>query len=304
MPATNPASARSGPFVRVLGTAQDGGLPHAACSCQHCRAARNDPARRRLVASLAVVLPESGKVFLIDASPDLRQQLELLDDVRSPPRDRVDRSPVDGVFLTHTHIGHYLGLAFFGFEAVHTRQLPLYVTPSVESFLRQNGPWSQLVDLGNVSFESLEPGAAVDLGEGVEVRALAVPHRNEFSDTVGFLVSGPNTRLLYVPDTDAWRAWAEPLEAVLERWQVTAALLDATFYSMEELPGREVASVGHPLVVQSMDLLQGRVDSGSTAVWFTHFNHSNPAVDPDSEARQTIEERGFGVLEDGQELAL
>lgn len=134
------AEAPAGPFVRVIGTVQDGGLPHAGCTCERCEAARRDPARRRLVASLAVVLPASGRVYLVDASPDLHEQLDLLADVRDPPAGATDRVPVDGVLLTHAHIGHYLGLAFFGYETMHTRDLPVFATPRMAAFLRGNGP--------------------------------------------------------------------------------------------------------------------------------------------------------------------
>ena len=292
------------PYVRVLGTAQDGGLPHAACSCRRCERARSDPAARRHVAGLALVVPsENGHaVYLLDATPDVRRQLDMLADVREAPPDRVDRAPVDGVFLTHAHLGHYTGLAFFGFEAVHTQGLPLWCTPRMADYLRRNGPWSQLVDFGNVALKEVAPGGAVELAGGVRVELLAVPHRDEYADTVGFVVRGPRRSLLYVPDTDAWSAWATPLPEVLAG--VDVALLDGSFYSMDELPGRDMSAVKHPLITLSMDLLQETVDSGSIEVWFTHFNHSNPVLEADSAARREIERRGFGVLDDGQEIGL
>lgn len=297
-----PPSPGAAPYVRVLGTAQDGGLPHAACSCRRCEAARRDPARRRNVASLAVVVPQTSSVYLLDATPDVRRQIDLLADVRDPPPDRVDRAPVDGVLLTHAHLGHYTGLAFFGFEAVHTRDLPVYCTPAMARFLRRNGPWSQLVEIGNVDLREVVPGGGVELGGGVRVEFLSVPHRDEYADTVGFIVRGPTRSLLYVPDTDAWSAWQTPLPEVLE--DVDVAILDGSFYSMDELPGRDMSAVKHPLITLSMDLLQETVDAGGSEVWFTHFNHSNPVLEPASEARREIERRGFGVLDDGQEIGL
>ncbi len=294
--------APAGPFVRVVGTVQDGGLPHAACACDRCEAARRDPARRRRIASLALVLPESGRVYLIDATPDIREQLDSLADVRHPPAGRVDRAPVDGVFLTHAHIGHYLGLAFFGFEAVHPRGLPVYATASMAAFLRENAPWDGLVERRNVEPVVIAPGVPVELGEGVSVAALAVPHRREYTDTVGYLIAGPRSRVLYVPDTDGWEGWRPPLREVLEG--VDLALLDGSFFSLDELPGRDVASIGHPLVRQTMDLLAGLATSGRTRVLFTHLNHSNPALDPGSEARREIERRGFALAAEGEEIPL
>lgn len=294
--------ARQGAYLRVLGTAQDGGIPHAACDGPHCTAAREDPARRRLVASLAIVLPGAGEVYLVDAGPDLREQLDRLRDVRRPPREGVDRSPVDGAFLTHAHIGHYLGLAFFGYEAVHTRDLPLYVSARMAAFLRDNGPWSQLVSLDNVRLVEVEPGSPVALGDGVSVTALRVPHRDELSDTLAFRFEGPGQRVLYLPDCDPWRSWGSAAEELVR--SVDVALLDGTFYSLGELPGRSIEEIGHPLISDSMDRFESLVRAGDTRIYFTHLNHSNPVLEPDGPERREVERRGFRVLEDLDEIGL
>lgn len=299
------------PFLRVLGTAQDGGFPHAACEHELCRRARLDDSLASYVASLGLVLPQHGggnRVFLVDATPDIRDQLDLLRDVRDLPQNRVDRAPVDGVLLTHAHIGHYLGLAFFGFEAVHTRDLPVFATARMAAFLRANGPWGQLVTKGNIALVEQAPGTRFTLGAAadgatVEVEMLAVPHRDEYSDTVGFLFAGPNRTVLYVPDTDGWAAWRPPLREVLDRLQVDVAILDASFYSLDELPGRDLASVRHPLVTQTMELLADWVAAGGEVV-LSHLNHSNPALDPSSEARAAIEAAGFEVATLGQAIGL
>jgi len=289
------------PFIRVLGTAQDGGLPHAACSCDRCSLARKDPESRRRIASLALVLPSSDQIYLIDATPDLRQQLAALRDLRQPPDDRVDRHPVDGVFLTHAHIGHYLGLAFFGYEAIHTRGLPVLATPKMATFLRANGPWSQLVGMQNIRLHELAPNQTHSPGDQIVVTAIQAPHRDEYADTLGFLMAGPGRTIFYLPDTDSWVAWATPVTELLEK--VDIALLDGTFYSADELPGRQVEEIGHPLIEQSMDLLQRLVDDQGLQVYFTHLNHSNPALDPHGGQRQRIESRGFHILEEGQEFS-
>ncbi len=300
---TEPAEPRSSrPYVLVLGTAQDGGLPHAACRCSRCRAARDDPAYARAVASLAVVLPQSERVFLIDATPDIRPQLDRIRDHVAGAIDGVDHSPVDGVLLTHAHLGHYTGLAFFGFEAIHTRDLPVYCSRSMSEFLRDNGPWSQLVELRNIRLQEIRPDEAFELGDGVSVTPIPVPHRDEFADTLGFLIRGPRSSLIYVPDTDGWLAWNRPIERVVA--EVDVAILDGTFYSSEELPGREVSSIGHPLIADSMQRLESLVRTGPVRVFFTHLNHSNPALDPTGPERAEIERRGFRVLSEGQEFPL
>lgn len=288
------------PFVRLIGSVQDGGFPHAACSGTACSRARRE-GRSRKVAALALVLPRSGKVFLFDATPDVREQLEDLADVRAPLPNGVDRAPIDGVFLSHAHMGHYLGLAFFGYEAIHTRDLPIYATPSMSRFLASSGPWSQLVGQKNISMREIAPGTTVDLEDGVSVTFVSSPHRDEYTDTVGFLIRGPSRGLLYVPDTDTWDRWSPSIEAWLA--QVDVAILDGTFYSSAELPNRAVKEIGHPLVTRSMDRFE-RLLPESLEVVFAHMNHSNPILLEDSPERAVVEQRGFTVGAEGAEYPL
>ena len=292
------------PRIVVLGTVQDGGLPQTGCDCTRCAAARKNPLLARRVASLAIHVPKTGHVYLVDATPDLPAQIEEIHGFRAHPQGKVDRAPVDGVLLTHAHIGHYLGLAHFGFESLNTKDIPVWVSPRMAEYLRTNGPWSQLVRLGNIALREIQPGQPFPLEEGVTVEAFPVPHRDEYSDTMAFLIRGPKKTLLYVPDTDSWAVWPKPLLEVLEKEKVDVALLDATFYSPDELPDRDVTKIKHPLITQSMDLLEPLVKAGKLQVFFTHLNHSNPALDRDGAARKAIEARGFRVLEEGEELAL
>lgn len=293
-----------GPRVVVLGTAQDGGMPHTGCDCTRCAAARKDPSRARRVASLAIHVPKSGRTYLVDATPDLPAQIEEVHGFRSHPAGKVDRAPFDGVLLTHAHIGHYLGLAHFGFESLSTRELPVYTSPRLAEYLRTNGPWSQLVRLGNISLREFEPGKPFALDPEVTVVGFPVPHRDEYSDTMAFLIRGPDKTLLYVPDTDSWRTWTRPLPEVLKAEKVDIALLDATFYSPDELPDRDVTKIKHPLITDSMDLLEPLVEAGALKVWFTHLNHSNPALEEGGAARRAIEARGFRVLDEGDVFEL
>jgi len=285
-----------------MGVAQDGGVPHAACTCVRCDAARRDPKRRLHVASVAIVVPETGHRYLIDATPDLNEQLAALPAAGHHDRGSVDRKPVDGVLLTHAHVGHYLGLAFFGFEAVHTTRLPVYATPRMAAFVRANAPWSRLVSREEIELREVPPATPLTLEEGLRVTPVAVPHRDEDSDTVGFKIEGPRHTILYVPDTDTWATWSPEALAALAASDV--ALLDGTFFSTGELPGRDVSKIGHPLIVATMDRLEERVQAGRLQVFFTHLNHSNNALDPKGPERKQIIERGFAVAAEGQRLPL
>lgn len=295
-----------GPRVRVLGVAQDGGVPHAGCTCPRCTAALADPARRAHVASLAIIVPDEAgaeRVYLIDATPDAGAQIRMLRDVRRPPGGRTDRSPVDGVFLTHAHIGHYTGLTQFGYEVMHTRRTPVWATERMGAFLRTNAPWSQLVEKEEIEVRALTPGGPVDLGSGVTVTPILVPHRAEFTDTCAFVIRGPHRTIFYMPDCDPWPRWIAPIDEILAGEGTDVAILDATFYSADELPGRDLSAIGHPMVVDTMDALQASVNAG-LSVRLIHLNHSNPALDPASPERAEIERRGFAVACEGEEIGL
>ncbi len=298
-----------GPRVRVLGIAQDGGVPHAGCSCDTCTAAHGAPGRRFHVASLAIIIPtddgdpRTNSVYLIDATPDIIEQLHMLRDVRDAPAGRTDRAPVDGVFLTHAHMGHYAGLVHFGFESMHTRTTPVWCTERMGGFLRRFGPWSQLVDKDEIEPRTLTPGEPVELGAGVTVTPILVPHRAEFTDTCAFVIRGPNTTVLYMPDCDPWGKWDAPIDDVLAGEGTDVALLDATFYSLDELPGRSLDEIGHPPIVTTMDALQTDSDAGLD-VRFIHLNHTNPALDAGSPEQREIERRGFSLAFEGSEIGL
>lgn len=294
------AAPASGPRLRILGIAQDGGLPHAACDCERCEAAREDPSRASPVASVAVITPERD-VWIVDATPDLPRQLDMLADVRTRAPGRVDRSPLTGILLTHAHMGHYLGLAHLGYEAISADPTPVHASARMVEFLQSNAPWDQLVRLGQITPHIATPGHVIDLGGGVEAEPLLVPHRGEYTDTFAWYLSGPNKRALYVPDTDPWAKWTTSIDTALAG--VDLLLLDGTFYSRAELPDRDVSEIGHPLITDSMDRLAERVAAG-LQVWFIHLNHGNPALEQNSPQRREIEARGFEIARVGREFEL
>jgi pyrroloquinoline quinone biosynthesis protein B len=274
------------PRALVLGTAQDGGLPHAGCACGRCEGARRDPARRRRVASIALV-GVTGRLLLVDATPDLPAQLALAAEASGRPV-----GDVDGILVTHAHVGHYLGLAWLGREAMHARALPLLGTERMLGFLRRNRPWSHLFERGEVVARLLAPGVPFD-ADGLRVEPFLSPHRAEDTDTIGIDVRGPSRRLVYVPDADAF-----PPEVVTRVREADEALVDGTFATPEELP-RRVAEVPHPFVRDSVVTLAG----GRGRVRFTHLNHTNPLADADGPAARALPE-GFGVLADGDVIPL
>ncbi len=282
--------ARTQPRVEaiVLGIAQDGGVPHLGCRQTLCVEARRDPAKRRRVASLGLVDGGSGKWFVIDATPDFESQVEMLG------------AMPDGILLTHAHIGHYLGLAQLGREVFNARGVPVYCTASMASFLRGNRPWSRLVESGNIAVREVEPGTEFALSNSLHAMALKVPHRDEDSDTVAYVVTGPSRKILWLPDIDKWEKWDRRLEDVIAA--VDVAFLDGTFFSADEIPGRSIAEIPHPLVSETI----ARLSAGqrpAARVLFVHLNHTNRLL-WDGRALTALRKRGFDVAAEGQRLPL
>jgi pyrroloquinoline quinone biosynthesis protein B len=279
--------------VYVLGTAQDAGYPQLACERACCRRTEADPAARRSVVALAIADARAGQWYLCEATPDIEQQLRLF---RRLTGGRYPFLPA-GILLTHAHMGHYAGLLELGRESVSTRDLPVYALPRLADFLRENGPWSQLVRLRNIELRTLTPDVPVTLGEGLTATALPVPHRDEFSETAGFRIAGPDRSLLFLPDIDKWEKWTRDIRQEVGR--VDLAFLDATFFSADELPNRDLAEIPHPLVTETMALFQEAPSGERAKIHFIHCNHSNPLL-WDERTRQAVQAAGFRVAEEGR----
>ncbi len=279
----------SAPQAIVLGVAQDGGVPHAGCRQELCVSARRDPSLRRRVASLGLVDPAAGKRFLIDATPDFADQMDQLGGLP------------DAILLTHAHIGHYLGLAQLGREVLNARKVPVYATPRMARFLRANRPWSRLVEAGNIEIREVAPGEEFALTPRLFATAIPVPHRDEDSDTVAYLVRGPSRKVLWLPDIDKWEKWDRRLADFLADSSLTA-FVDGTFFSADEIPGRSISDIPHPLVPETMALLES-VPSARGRVIFVHLNHTNRLL-WDADAIRALEAKGFSIARRGQTIPL
>ena len=285
------------PWLVVLGVAQDGGAPQAGCVLQCC----TGTGARRHVASLGIVDPVSGERWIIDATPDFAQQLRTLDEIAPRPSGRGSPA-LAGILLTHAHIGHYTGLVHLGHEVIGARGVPVWAMPRMREFLSSNGPWDQLVNFGNMSLEPLAAGKPIRLNERLSVTPILVPHRDEYSETVGFRIDGPGRSALYLPDIDKWEHWDRSIEDLLA--EVDVAWLDGTFYADGELSGRSMARIGHPFIVESMRRFSSLADTDRDKVHFIHLNHTNPALRPGSDAAAAIRRAGFHVAREGDRFVL
>jgi len=290
-------SQNNGVSLIVLGTAQDGGSPHIGCKKDCCTELFKNPDPMRMVVSLGMIDHNSQKTYLFEATPDISRQLKLL-----KIQSGMDKETPDGIFLTHAHMGHYAGLLYLGREALGGNSVPVYAMPKMKTFLETNGPWSQLVALKNIALRPIFEKEEIELSSNLSVIPFTVPHRDEFSETVGYKIIGPNKSALFIPDIDKWSKWKTKINEEIKT--VDYAFLDATFYDGAEINTRDIGEIPHPIVIESMALFQDLSKEDKAKVHFIHFNHTNPLLNGQSEAYKKVKEKGFNIPAFLQSFAL
>ncbi len=276
--------------IVVLGIAQDAGFPQADCKKDCCQAAWLDPSLRRHASCLALYDSLKNQFWLFEATPDIKFQMDRF-------KKMAPEVSLSGIFLTHAHIGHYTGLMHFGHEVMGAKELPVFAMPRMRSFLSENGPWSQLVDYKNIDLQKLNADSTVILNERFSVMPFRVPHRDEFSETVGYKIMTPKKSYLFIPDIDKWHLWKRDI--IDEIAEVDVAFLDGTFFANGEIPGRDMSQIPHPFMEESMELFRDLPKGEKAKIHFIHFNHTNPTLQIGSEARAEILGAGFEVAEEG-----
>ena len=282
----------------VLGTVQDAGSPHIGCIKDCCRYLFTNPDHSRKVVSLGIADTINSGTYLFDATPDITYQMMNLNSISG---QNTNQTP-DGIFLTHAHIGHYTGLMYLGKEALNAKNTEVYVMPRMKDFLENNSPWDQLTDLGNISLKLLNNNTEVKLNPSLRVTPVLVPHRDEFSETVGYKIEGVSKKALFIPDIDKWSKWDRNIKEELGK--VDYAFLDATFYNENETGNSDMKEIPHPFVVESMELFKDLSETEKRKIHFIHFNHTNPLLDLNSPQSKTVLQNGFNIAISGQMFEL
>ncbi|KMQ65742.1 pyrroloquinoline quinone biosynthesis protein PqqB [Chryseobacterium angstadtii] len=282
----------------VLGNVQDAGSPQIGCTKECCADLWKHPQQDRKVASIGVADYNLQKTYIFDATPDFTQQVQLLQASLGIP----EKTAPDGVFITHAHIGHYTGLMYLGKEAMNSKNVPVYTMPKLKVFFETNGPWSQLVKLNNITLQEMQNETPVKLSTNLEVTPVQVPHRDEYSETVGYIIKGPHKKALFIPDIDKWNKWKHSITEYIKN--VDYAFLDATFYDAEEIGNRNMADIPHPFVIESMELFKNLSPKEKKKVFFIHFNHTNKILRTDSEQSRQVLKNGFNIARLGDEVEL
>ena len=277
----------------VLGTVQDGGYPHTGCSKQCCQEAWKDPKLKRLVSSLALLSGED--CFLVDITPDIKSQLHMIEmEINVKPN-------ILGICITHAHMGHYMGLMELGLEVMNTHHVPVYVMPRMRLFLEENAPFTQLIELQNISLFSIEQNIPIQINN-INITPFQVPHRNEFSETVGYRIQTSRESVLYIPDIDSWDEWNSDINKLIKENDI--ALLDGTFYDKAELQNRNVNAIPHPSIKESIKQFSALDKMNRKKVYFTHLNHTNNMLRDGSEERADVLKQGFQIAFDGMTISI
>jgi len=283
-------------YITVLGIAQDAGYPHIGCQKECCADYFDGINKRNRVVSLGLIDRENIQKWLFDATPDMDTQLADLEQ-----HHLKKETIIDGVFLTHAHIGHYTGLMYFGREALGKQGTKVFAMPKMKTYLEQNGPWSQLVSLQNIDLQKLQNDSTTLLNSNLKVTPFLVPHRDEFSETVGYKIEGIKKTALFIPDIDKWQKWKRSI--VEEVKKVDYAFVDATFFDQSEV-ARALTEVPHPFIIETVNLFKNETLATKNKVIFIHFNHTNPALQENSNQRKEIEKLGFRFATEGDNYEL
>lgn len=297
--------------VRVLGSAAGGGFPQWNCACPPCRAVRDGsrPARPRTQSSIAVSA-DSRRWFLLNASPDIRAQIESFPALHpsSGPGGRRE-VPLQGVLLTDAELDHTLGLLLLregGGLVLHATEATRDTLCEGTSLLRTLEAYCP------VEWHPVVPGAEVPLAGGLSYRAFDVPttKRARFGSgsragrVVGYrLTDGRSGRaLVHLP---VLQELTPALCAELE--DCACLLVDGTCWSDDELirlglAARTAREMGHLPISGPGGSLRRLAPLPVERRIYVHVNNTNPILLEDAPERRTVEEHGMEVAVDGLEL--
>jgi len=295
--------------VRILGSAAGGGFPQWNCNCRGCTAARDPgaPARARTQSSIAV-RAAGGRWYLVNASPDLRQQLAELPAVGA---DSLRSTPLAGIILTDAEIDHTAGLLLLRESA---EPLEVYSTAAVREALTRYYPVLTMLErYCGVRWHALEPGAPVVLDGVLEVdlfpsggdAPLYVPE-----GAGDMTASGLTIRDL---ETGGVVTYAPALETIDDEIAARlgasdCAIVDGTFWEKDELVSlglatRDALAMGHmPLSGDGGSL--ALLEALPTRTILAHINNTNPILIEDSAERALVAAGGIDVAHDGIEIEL
>ena len=190
---------------------------------------------------------------------------------------------------------------YLGRESLGANEVSVRVLPKMSDFLKNNGPWEQLVKLNNIDLEEIYFDKTSSIFNNIEIIPLQVPHRDEYSETAGYIIKGRHKTALFIPDIDKWERWDKDINDMVKKYDYL--LLDATFYEEKEI-NRDINEIPHPLVKETLNLFKNISSKDKNKIYFIHMNHTNMMLDPNSELSRLVLSKGFNIARIGQKLYL
>jgi pyrroloquinoline quinone biosynthesis protein B len=305
-------------IIRVLGSAAGGGFPQWNCACVNCRGVREGLIKATPRTQESVCLSgDDGNWFLINASPDIRSQIESFDCLH--PRSSRD-SPIQAIFLTNGDLDHCLGLL----SLRENHPMVVYATDWVRrGFTEGNVLYRTMQRFpGQLTWRTLKLGVeetvlrADNLPSGLTVRAVAVPGKlpvhldgivsNDEALNVGLRFrQATNHRVLAY--LSAVGRITPAVYEVLDG--ADCVMFDGTFWSSDELSaqgflGKSAEELAHWPVGGQGGSLSALSNVRASRRVFIHINNTNPILREDSPERKMVEEAGWEVACDGMEIKL
>ncbi|MFJ9895585.1 pyrroloquinoline quinone biosynthesis protein PqqB [Streptomyces sp. NPDC091280] len=277
--------------VVLLGTAAGGGFPQWNCACALCAAARDGKLPSRTQDCVAVT-GNARDWWLLNASPDVRVQVAATTALRPGPGPR--DTPVRGVLLTDAEPHHATGLTALRGAAdlkVYAPRPVLAALAPARAVLDRYAPWQWADSLADGGF--VLAGGLVVTARPVGDRPPAyVPPSRRPDDrwTVAYRVEDLATggAFVYAPRV---AAWTPALDDLLET--ADCAVLDGTFFDADD------AGTGQLPVTGPGGSLAALARHAGVRRIYTHLDHTNPLLDPDSTAWAPVTGAGAEVLMDG-----
>jgi pyrroloquinoline quinone biosynthesis protein B len=302
--------------IKVLGAAAGGGLPQWNCTCANCTSLRQrHPNIQARTQSQLAVTADDATWFLINASPDLRQQFLNNPEIHPDPTKGLRNTPVAAIILTSADLDHVLGLLLMR-EFTPVR---IYATRPVISILKKNSFFHMLDRLpGQSRWTEIEPSIPFDAGSGLTCTPIALsnnlPTYISEADRAALDPTGATIGLILEDSTGARAAYlpalpsvSDPLKQLLST--CSTIFIDGTFWSDDELqktqPGTPLArSMGHLPINGPDGSLETLKDLKNTRKIYTHINNTNPILQEQSSERREVEDAGWEVAWDGLEITL
>ena len=168
----------------------------------------------------------------------------------------------------------------------------------MSDFIKSNRAFNFLIKSKNINLEIIQEGQNIDLRDNVYISSFLVPHRNEMSETVGYKVKSSKKSIIYLPDIDSWEEWDKDINDIVKNNDYL--LIDGTFYAKDEIPNRDIQTIPHPSIAESLDKFSNLSKENRKKVFFTHLNHTNKILKESNAETISLLKKGYNIASDGE----